>query len=36
MSPYRALEKGDILYDWGSRMLDLYDGLGRSVNAYPE
>ena len=36
ISPRRVLEKGDILYDWRSRMLDLYDGLGRSVNAYPE
>ena len=36
MSPYKVLEKDDILYDWRKRMLDLYDRLGRSVNAYPE
>ncbi len=32
----RLLEVGDVLYDWRARMLDLHDGLGRSVNAYPE
>jgi len=36
MSPYRLLEPGDRLYDWRSRMLDLFGGLGRSVAAYPE
>ena len=36
MSPYKVLEKGDIIYDWRKRMLDLYDGLGRSTTAYPE
>ena len=36
MSPYRLLEPGDTLYDWRSRMLDLFDGLGRSVTAFPE
>ncbi len=36
MSPYKVLEKGDILYDWRRRMLDLYDGLARSTTAYPE
>ena len=36
ISPKRFLEKGDILYDWRHRMLDLFSGLGRSVNAYPE
>ena len=36
ISPYRLLEKGDVLYDWRGRMLDLFDGLGRSVPAYSE
>ena len=36
MSPWRLLEPADALYDWRSRMLDLFDGLGRSVTAYPE
>lgn len=36
ISPHRLLEKGDVLYDWRARMLDLFDGLGRSVPAYPE
>jgi glutathione S-transferase len=36
ISPYRLVEKGDALYDWRARMLGLYGGLGRSVNAYPE
>ncbi len=36
ISPLRLLEKGDVLYDWRGRMLDLFDGLGRSVTAYPE
>ncbi len=36
ISAKRFLEKGDVLYEWRSRMLDLFDGLGRSVNAYPE
>lgn len=36
ISPKRFLEKGDVLYEWRSRMLDLFDGLGRSVKAYPE
>lgn len=36
VSPYRLLEEGDPVYDWRRRMLDLFDGLGRSVNAYPE
>ena len=36
ISPYRLLEKGDVLYDWRGGMLDLFDGLGRSVPAYPE
>lgn len=35
-SPYRLVEKGDVLYDWRGRMLDLYEGLGRSVPGYPE
>ena len=36
MSPYRVLEKGDILYDWRRRMLELFGGLGRRITAYPE
>jgi hypothetical protein len=36
MSPYRLVAPGDALYDWRGRMLDLFDGLGRSVTAYPE
>lgn len=36
ISPKRFLEKGDVLFDWRHRMLDLFNGLGRSVNAYPE
>lgn len=36
ISAHRLLEVGDVLYDWRARMLDLHDGLGRSVNAYPE
>lgn len=36
ISPVRLLETGDVMYDWRGRMLDLYDGLGRSVTAYPE
>lgn len=36
ISPLRLLEPGDVLYDWRSRMLGLFGGLGRSVPAYPE
>ena len=36
MSPYRLVAPGDALYDWRGRMLDLFDGLGRSVTAFPE
>lgn len=36
ISPKRFLEKGDVLYEWRRQMLDLFDGLGRTVNAYPE
>jgi len=36
VSPVRLLEKDDVLYAWRGRMLDLFDGLGRSVPAYPE
>ena len=36
ISPIRLLEKGDVLYAWRGRMLDLFGGLGCSVNAYPE
>lgn len=36
ISPERLLEKADILYLWRDRMLGLYGGLGRRVNAYPE
>ena len=34
--PHRLLEKGDVLYDWRGSMLELFDGLGRRVAAYPE
>ena len=36
ISPKRFVEKGDFLYEWRGRMLDLFSGLGRSVMAYPE
>jgi glutathione S-transferase len=36
VSTYLALETDDPLYGWRGRMLDLHDGLGRTVNAYPE
>ena len=36
ISPYPLLEKGDLVYDWRARLLDLFNGLGRSVPAYPE
>ena len=34
VSPLAVIEKDDPLHDWLERMLDLYDGLGRSVTAY--
>jgi glutathione S-transferase len=34
ISPYVVLEKDDTIYAWRERMLDLYDGLARSVTAY--
>ena len=36
ISPYRLIEDGDPIYRWRARMLDLFDGLGRGTNAYPE
>ncbi len=36
ISLLRLVEPGDAVYDWRARMLDLHDGLGRSVTAYPE
>lgn len=36
ISPKRFLEKGDLPYEWRHRMVGVYDGLGRSVNAKPE
>jgi glutathione S-transferase len=36
ISPYAVLEKDDSVYAWRDRMLDLYDGLARSVPAYSE
>lgn len=36
MSPLKLVEPGDALYDWRHRMIELYDGLGRSTTAYPE
>ena len=35
ISPYRLLEPGDVIHDWRGRMLDLFDGMARSVPAYP-
>jgi glutathione S-transferase len=34
VSPLAVIEKDDLLHAWLERMLDLYDGLGRSVTAY--
>lgn len=36
VSTYLVLEKDDILYGWRSRILDLFGGYGRTINAYPE
>ncbi len=36
ISPMRLVEPGDEIYDWRARMLDLFDGLGRDIVAYPE
>lgn len=36
VSTYLTLDRDDALYEWRGRMLDLHDGLGRTVNAYPE
>ena len=33
MSPAEILKAGDPIYDWRERMLDLFDGLGRSFEA---
>ncbi len=36
ISPMRLVEPGNAVHDWRRRMLDLHDGLARSVTAYPE
>jgi glutathione S-transferase len=36
ISPYRLIESDDPIHAWRGRMLDLFDGLGRSVTAYPD
>ncbi len=36
ISPLRLVENGDAIHHWRGRLLDMYDGLGRSVTAYPE
>ncbi len=36
ISDYRLVEEDNIVFDWRRRMLDLFDGLGRSVLGYPE
>ncbi|MGF1463489.1 MAG: glutathione S-transferase family protein [Maricaulaceae bacterium] len=33
-APHDVLEAGDVIGDWRERMLDLYDGLGRSTPAF--
>ncbi|NQU70079.1 MAG: glutathione S-transferase family protein [Rhodospirillales bacterium] len=35
ISPYAMVESDDPIHAWRERMLDLYDGLARSVTAYP-
>lgn len=36
INPERWLQKGDPLYAWRARLLDLHGGVARSINAYPE
>jgi glutathione S-transferase len=35
ISPHVIIESDDPIHAWRERMLDLYDGLARSVTAYP-
>ena len=34
VSPFRLLERDDVVHDWFQRCLDLYGGLGRSTPGY--
>lgn len=35
ISPYQIIDRDDAVHAWRERMLDLFDGLARGVNAYP-